>query len=55
MLEVKEVTFFEKLAMAQKLWQYIPPSVPFPPRKTVIHWFAVYAERSRVVRKGGTR
>jgi hypothetical protein len=42
MLEVKEVTFFEKLEMAQKLWQYILPTVPFPPRETLIHWFAVY-------------
>jgi hypothetical protein len=42
MLEVKEITFFEKMEMAQKLWQYILPSVPFPPRETLIHWFAVY-------------
>jgi hypothetical protein len=42
MLETKEITFFEKLEMAQKLWQYILPTVPFPPRETMIHWFAVY-------------
>jgi hypothetical protein len=42
MLETKEVTFFEKMEMAHKLWQYVLPTVPFPPRETMIHWFAVY-------------
>jgi hypothetical protein len=42
MLEVKEISFFEKMEMAQKLWQYVLPTVPFPPRETLIHWFAVY-------------
>jgi hypothetical protein len=45
MLETKqtiEVTFFEKLELAKKLWQYVLPTVQFPPPETMIHWFAIY-------------
>src|SRR6266478_8340152 len=38
------MTFLERYSNAVKLWEFTLPTIPAPPRETMIGWLAVYSD-----------
>jgi hypothetical protein len=40
--EQKAFLIFERCDMALKLWEFVAPAIPAPPKETLVYWLSKY-------------